>query len=142
MVESLHNLRERGPTVPKTIIALVSVVVLGLLLYFSGFIEGFISGIEGHPGLPSCESSHGQSDAKQAIENSPFAKTSSISVLAVTEAKKVSANAQKVECTAMAILSSGQKGIINYSFTNDPSLGGGKYFIQASLDLASFKPYP
>ena len=126
----------------KTTIALVGLAVLGVLLYFSGFIEGFIYGFEGHPGLPSCASSRGQSGAKQAIENSPFAKTSGIAILVVTEAKQTSANAKKVECTAMVILNSAKRGIINYSFTNDPSLGGGRYYIQAALDLASFKPYP
>jgi hypothetical protein len=113
-----------------------------VLLYFSGFMEGFVSGFEGHAGLPSCDSSHGQSDAKRAIENGPFAKAGGINVIALTDAKKISANAQKVECTAMVILNSAQKGVMNYSFTNDPSLGGGPYYIQASLDLPSFKPYP
>jgi hypothetical protein len=128
--------------VRKATIALVGLAGLGVLLYSSSFIEGFVSGIEGHPGLPSCVSSHGQSGAQQAIENSPFARTSGLSVLAITEVKKISANAQKVECKAMAILSSGQKGTVSYTFTNDPSFGGGRYYIQASLDLAGFKPYP
>jgi hypothetical protein len=111
-------------------------------LYLTGFFEGFMSGFEGHPGLPSCSSSHGQDDAQQAIDNAPFAKASSITILALTEPKSLSASAQKVECTGMVILNTGRKGIINYSFTNDPSLGSGKYFVQASLDLPSFKPYP
>jgi hypothetical protein len=105
-------------------------------------MEGFVSGFEGHPGLPSCDSSHGQSDAKRAIENGPAVKASGITVIALTDAKKISASAQKVECTAMVILNSAQKGIINYSFTDDPSLGSGKYYIQASLDLPSLRPYP
>jgi hypothetical protein len=126
----------------KYLIALVSVGVLGVLLYFSGFMEGFVSGFEGHPGLPSCDSAHGQSDAKRAIENGPFAKANGITVIAITDAKRVSASAQKVECTAMVILNTAKKGGINYSFTNDPSLGGGQYYVQASLDLPSFKPYP
>jgi hypothetical protein len=126
----------------KYLIALVSVGVLGALLYFSGFMEGFVSGFEGHPGLPSRDSSHGQSDAKRAIENGPFVKASGINVIALTDAKRVSASAQKVECTAMVILNTAKKGVINYSFTNDPSLGGGQYYVQASLDLPSFKPYP
>jgi hypothetical protein len=126
----------------KYLIALVGVGVLGVLLYFSGFMEGFVSDFEEHPGLPSCDSSHGQSDAKRAIENGPFAKANGINVIALTEAKKISASAQKVECTAIVILNTATKGVINYSFTNDPSLGGGQYFIQAALDLPSFKPYP
>lgn len=126
----------------KTLIFSGGLALLGALLYSTGFVEGFMSGFEGHPGLPSCDSSHGQSDAKQAIENGPLARSSSITVLAVTDPKRVSASAERVECTGMAILNSGQRGIINYSFTNDPTLGGGKYLIRASLDLPTFKPYP
>jgi hypothetical protein len=128
--------------VRKTIVAFVGLVVLGLLLHFSGFLEGFREGYEGHAGLPSCGSSHGQSDAKDAIENSPWAKRLGITVLAVTDAKTISANAQRVECSAAMILNSAQKGVVNYSFTNDPSLGSGKYYIRAELDVGSVKPYP
>jgi hypothetical protein len=39
----------------------------------------------------------------------------------------------------MVILNSARKGIMNFSFTNDPSLGSGQYYIQASLDLPSFQ---
>jgi hypothetical protein len=128
--------------VRKFAIALFGLVVVGVLLYFSGFFEGFISGFEGHPGLPSCESAHGKDDAKRAVENSQVIKAANISVLIITEPKKISASAQKVECTAMTILSSAQKGVVNYSFTADPSLGGGQYYVQSALDLPSFKPYP
>lgn len=130
----------------KGAIALAGLAVLGVALYYSGFTEAFVESFTwsaaGHAGLPSCQSSHGQSDAKHAIENSPFAKTNGIAVIVITDVKQISADAQKVECTAMAILNSAQKGVINYSFTNDPSLGGGQYYIQAALDLPSFKPYP
>lgn len=92
--------------------------------------------------IPACASSHGKDDAKRAVENSQILKASNISVLIITEPKKISVNAQKVECTAMAILSSAQKGVVNYSFTADPSLGGGQYYVQSALDLPTFKPYP
>jgi hypothetical protein len=41
----------------KATIALVVLAVVGVLLYYfsGGLIEGFVSGLEGHPGLPSCE---------------------------------------------------------------------------------------
>jgi hypothetical protein len=55
-----------------------------------------------------------------------------ITIVALTDAKKISANAQKVECTAMVILNSARKGVMNYSFTKDPSLGNAPYYIQAS----------
>lgn len=64
-----------------------------------------------------------------------------VTALALSEVKQISANAQKVECTAMVVLSTGQKGPVNYSFTHDPALAAGHYYIQAALDLPSFKPY-
>jgi hypothetical protein len=74
----------------KATIALVGLAVVGVLLYFSGgLIEGFVSGIEGHPGLPSCESSRSQSDAKKIFENGPAAKTYGIANLSVDDARKV-----------------------------------------------------
>ena len=130
----------------KASIALAVVAVLGAVLYYSGFTESFVENFAwsfaGHAGIPSCKSSHGRSDAKRAIENSPVAKTSGITVEAVMEVKQISANAQKVECTAMAILNTAEKGVINYSFAIDPSLSSRQYYIQAALDLPSFKPYP
>jgi len=125
----------------KWAIAMAGAAAIGLLLYFSGFTEAFISGFEGHPGLPSCESTRGQSDAKKALENAPLAKSIGIAIIAITNAKTISANAQKVECTATAILNSATDGTINYSFTNDPSLGRGKYYIQSSLEPDSFHPH-
>jgi hypothetical protein len=125
----------------RSVVALIGLTVLLALLYFSGFIEGFISGFQGHAGMPSCESSHGQSDAKRAIENSPLAKTSGVAVLTLTDVRQISATTQKVECTAMVILSNAQKGAVNYSFTQDPSLGAAQYYVRTLLDLPSFKPY-
>jgi hypothetical protein len=128
--------------VRRIIIAVVGVTVLGVPLYFSGLIDAFISHIEGHPGLPSCKSSHGRADAKKALAKSKFIEASGLAVIAIIEAKMISANAQRVDCTAMVILSSAQKGTVNYSFKNDPSLGDGRYYVEASLDYLSFKPYP
>jgi hypothetical protein len=125
--------------VRKVIVAVVGVIVLAVPLYFSGFFEGITSHIEGHPGLPSCKSSHGRADAKKTIEKSTFFETSGLAVTAITEAKMIAANAQKVDCIATVILSGGQKGIVNYSFKNAPSLGDGRYYVEASLDFLSFQ---
>jgi len=128
--------------VRTTIIVLIGIVAVALLLYYSGFVESFIYGFEGHAGLPSCESSHGQSDAKRAIENAPFAKTLGISIVAISDAKTISANTQKVDCTAMVILNSAKKGVMSYSFTKDPSFSSGQYYAKAELELDTFRPYP
>lgn len=129
----------------KTMVAgaLVAVsAVLHLFGFFDGLAEGFVSGFEGHPGLPSCASSHGQSDVMRAIDDSPFAKTSGLAAISIGNPKTVSANAQKVECTATVILNSARKGPVNYSFTNDSSLERGKYLVHASLDPESFTSEP
>lgn len=126
----------------KLIIALIGLAILGAVLYFSGFTEAFMYGFEGHAGLPSCDSSHGQSDAKAALENAPFAKTLHINIIAITEAKMTSGNTEKVECQAAVILNNSKKGKMNYTFTHDPTLPSGQYFVQSSLDLESFQPYP
>jgi hypothetical protein len=86
--------------VRKLIIALIGLAILWSVLYFSGFTEAFMYGFEGHAGLPSCDSSHGRSDAKSVLENAPFAKTLHINIVAITEAKMTSGNAEKVECQA------------------------------------------
>jgi hypothetical protein len=128
--------------VHKTTIVLAALTVLGFVLYFSGFTESFVMAFEGHAGLPSCASSHGQSDAENAIENSPTAKTTGVAVIAISDSKTISANGQKVECTATAILNSAQKAAMIYSFSLDPSLGSGRYIVRAKIDLDSIKPYP
>ena len=90
-------------------------------------------------GIPACHHANrtrGQLDAKKALENAPLAKSIGIAIIAITNAKTISANAQKVECTATAILNSATDGTINYSFTNDPSLGRGKYSSVPTLSAA------
>jgi hypothetical protein len=121
---------------------LAGLAVLVVGLYFSGFAEGFVMGFEGHPGLPGCDSSHGKSDAQRAVDNSPWAKTSGIAVLAISDMKTLSANGQKVECSAMVILNSAQKGTMTYSFEPVPSLGSGQYYVKTSIDRDSLTPYP
>ena len=127
----------------RSFLVLAGLAALGTGLYFTGNVDAFVENYawsrDGHPGLPSCDSSHGQSDAKRAIDNSPFAKTYGIAVVVLSQPQKVSANAQKVECTASVILNSAKKGTMSYSFSADPSFGFGKYLVQAALDLPSFE---
>jgi hypothetical protein len=128
------------------VIGLVVLVCAAVALgrpFISSFISAFISGFSiGRGGLPSCDSSYGQSGAKQAIENSPLAKTSGITIIAMSDAKTISATTEKVECKATVILNSAEKGIIDYRFTKDSSLGRGQVFIRAFLEADSLQPYP
>lgn len=83
-----------------------------------------------------------QSDVKRAIENGPTAKMTGVAVIGMTDVKTISATAEKVECTATAILNNAQQGLMNYSFTSAPSVGTGQYFIHAKVEPDSIKPYP
>jgi hypothetical protein len=136
-----HPLKKRNYRVAITgVIVLVSAAILGWH-FISTFISTFISVFDGRGGLPSCDSSRGQSGAKQAIENSPLAKTLSIAIIAMSDAKTISATTEKVECKATVILNSAEKGIIDYSFTNEPALGRGKYYIRSVLEPDSLQPF-
>jgi hypothetical protein len=119
---------------------LVALAVAGWY-YGPGFISSFMWGYEGHAGLPSCASSYGQTDAERAFENSPFAKTSGIEIVAMSDVITISAGPEKVACKATIILNSSRQGIMDYSFSKATSLGAGQYFVQASLDLETFHPY-
>lgn len=125
----------------------ITIVILAVLAvsgwyYGPGVISGFMWGFEGHDGLPSCDSSFGQTGAKRAFENSPFAKTNGIEIVAMSDVKTISADPEKVVCKATVILNSSKQGIIDYSFLKEPSLGAGQYFVQALLELETFRPYP
>jgi hypothetical protein len=128
--------------VRKLVIALAGMTALVAILYYSGFVESFIYGFEGHAGLPSCDSSHGQKDAKNAMENSPMMMTLHLSIVDISQIKTISANTEKVECQATIILNSAQQGLLNYSFNHGAGMPTGKYFVRSALDLESFKPYP
>jgi hypothetical protein len=118
----------------------VVAVVLGLYL-MRGFITGFMWGFEGHPGLPSCQSSEAQSGAERAIDNSPYAKASGIAIIGFSDEKTVSSSPEKVACKATVVLNNSEKGTIDYSFAKDPSLPFGKYYIRALLETGTFRPY-
>jgi hypothetical protein len=133
---------------PKGIFIVVGIIVIVLALYFSGFatafVENFIFGFEGHPGLPSCTSSHGQADAKSAYENAPLIKTIGITIIAIHDVKTVSSNAKKVECSAIVVLNNGNEGTLSYrsySFAIDPAFGYGRYYVRSEVKLETIHPH-
>jgi zinc-ribbon domain len=93
-------------------------------------------------GLPTCDSTDGQAGAQQAIEKSPSGKTLGITILSIKDTKTISYTNDKVECKATVILNSAKTGIMDYSFTNNSSLGNGTYLIRASFEIDSFKTIP
>lgn len=125
------------------VVVAVAVVAVIFGSYFMwGFITGFIWGFEGHPGLPSCQSSEAQSGAKRAFDNSPFAKTFGVAIIGFSDEKTVSSSPEKVGCKATVVLNSSEKGVIDYSFSKDPSLPLGKYYIRAFLETGTLRSYP
>jgi hypothetical protein len=60
--------------ITKSKYAIGAALLIGALPYFSGFIEGLVSGFEGHPGLPSCDWSRAKDEAKRAWEGAPAVK--------------------------------------------------------------------
>jgi hypothetical protein len=123
--------------VRKTAIISASLIALALVLYFTGFTKGFMSGFEGHAGLPSCASSHGQSDVKRAFNDSPAAKTTGLAIVGMVNVKTSSADASKVECSATALLNSAQQGVVSYSFL---PMGSGQYYVHAKIEPESIGP--
>jgi hypothetical protein len=119
----------------KIMITLAGISVLAVVLYSTGFIDGFAENFaaarEGHAGLPTCDSPHGQDFAKQATDNSPVAKQVSITVVLVSDVRKVSASAEKVECTSTVLFSDNTHGTMNYIFTKEPSQRSGQYLVRA-----------
>lgn len=126
----------------RLLVILVALVAVCSFLYYSGFVEGFVTGFEGHAGLPACDSSHGKDDAKRAVENSPFAKSNNLTIIGVINPKTITANDMKVECQATALLNSAKQVVMDYSFTKQPGLAGAQYLIRASLDADTVKPFP
>ncbi len=127
-------------TLRKIIIVLMAATILAPL-YSSGFVSAFISGFEGRDWLPSCDSSDGQSGAKEAFDRLLSAKSASVKIIALRHVNTISASPDKVECKSVVILSSGIRAVMNYSFTSDPSLGMGKYVIRSSIQPNSLKPF-
>lgn len=113
--------------------AIGAALLIGALLYFSGFIEGFVSGFEGHPGLPSCDWSRAKDDAKRAWEGAHSVKLAGLTIISVSDPKPVSASREKVACNAKVRLNSGATGTIDYSFSLDPSVGAGHYLARAQV---------
>ena len=117
---------------------LVALIAIFLALYFGrGFVYGFIAGFEwqqeGHPGIPSCDSSIGQSDAKRALEGSPIAKTLNITIVTFANPRTLSISESRVECHATVMLNSSATDSIVYSFSKNSSLPRGQYLVRANL---------
>ncbi len=127
-------------TLRKIIIVLMAAAIFGPL-YSSGFVSAFISGFEGRNWLLPCDSSDGQSGAKEAFDRLPSAKSAGVKIIALRHVNTISASPDKVECKAVIVLSSGIRAVMNYSFTSDPSLGMGKYVIRSSIQPHSLKPF-
>jgi hypothetical protein len=108
------------------------------LLYFSELREA----LKGHTGLPACESSKAQSEAKSAFENGPFAKTANIKIIAMTDINPVMSSDEEVSCEVTVFLNNAHKGTMAYSFTKNSSLPAGQYMIESQLELETFQPYP
>ncbi len=124
----------------RIIIVLMAAAIWGPL-YSSGFVSAFISGFEGQDWLPSCDSSDGQSGAKEAFDRLPTAKSAGVKIIALSHVNTISASPDKVECKSVVVLNSGIRAVMNYSFTSDPSLGVGKYVIRSSIQPNSLKPF-
>jgi hypothetical protein len=125
----------------KVMITLAGMAVLAVVLYFTGFAGGFAEGfvtsrdavLEHHAGLPTCESQHGQDDAKRASNDSPLAKQTGVAIVLMSDVKKVSISTDKVECSATAFLNDGKKGTMAYSFEKVASLASGQYYIHSKV---------
>jgi hypothetical protein len=129
----------------KVMITLAGLSVLAVALYFTGFAgsfaEAFVTSrdaaLEHHAGLPTCESQHGQDDAKRASDGSPLAKQTGIAIILVSDIKKVSISADKVECSATVILNNAKQGTMTYSFEKVASLASGQYYVHSKVTLDS-----
>jgi hypothetical protein len=124
-------------TMRKAMIPLAGIAVLAVVLYFSAFVdaftESFVAASEGHGGLPTCESSHGQEDAKRTSDGSPAAKQRGVNAVLVSNVRKVSTDAERVECTATVLLSDNTEGTMYYIFTKEPSQRAGQYIVRAGV---------
>lgn len=107
-----------------------------------GLIDGFVWASEGHPGLPSCDSSAAQTNARRAFEGSPFAKISGLSIAAFSNPRTISVSESRMGCKATVILNNSEMGFMDYSFTHDPSLPLGEFIIREALEENSLKPTP
>jgi hypothetical protein len=106
---------------------IVAAVVVG---YASGFfhsfavafVEGRRSVVEGHWGLPSCDTETGLGNAKGAINNIPTLKQLGITALGINNANAGSTTDSKIECEGVVTLSNGMRGPVYYSFAKDTSV--------------------
>jgi hypothetical protein len=118
-------------------VALVAVGVGWTSGFFQGFTRAFWESrqavLEGHQGLPSCETETGLANAKAAINAAPLLKQFGITALGISDVKTSSTAETRVECQGQVILSSGKKGPIEYSFTKDPSVDA-PFLVKAKIE--------
>jgi hypothetical protein len=102
----------------KLLIGLGAVLIVAAAAYASGSIDAFTrsftesrkSVLEGHQGIPSCDTETGMANARAAIDNSPLFKKNGISALAISGAKTSLSSENRVECEGEVILSNSLKG--------------------------------
>src|SRR5258705_11739179 len=122
-------------------------IVVGILLvaivvgYMTGFFQAFAISfgdrrrevLEGHWGLPRCDSETGLANAKAAINNSPLLKQYGVTALGISDAKTSSTSATRVECEGMVTLSSAARGPVHYSFAKDSSVDA-PFLVRAKIE--------
>jgi hypothetical protein len=123
-------------------------IVLGVLVaaamvvgYASGFFRGFAVAfvearravLEGHHGLPSCDTESGLANAKAAINNSPLLKQNGVTALGISNAKTSSTTEAKIECEGVVTLSNAMRGPVRYSFAKDSSVDA-PFLVRAMID--------
>jgi hypothetical protein len=126
----------------KLLIGVGVVLIIAAVAYASGSLNGFTrsftesrkSVLEGHQGIPSCDTETGLANARAAIDNSPLLKKNAISALAISSPKTISSSEDRVECEGDVLLSDVRKGPISYSFTKDPAIGAG-FFVRAKKSI-------
>jgi hypothetical protein len=116
---------------------LIAAVIAGLFSFWE-----FRKPLPTRAKLPACETSKAQSEAKSALENGPFAKTSNIKILTMTDVKPIMSSDDEVSCEATVILNNAHAGIMYYNFRRDASLPMDQYMIESQLELETFHPYP
>jgi hypothetical protein len=131
-----HPLKRRNlRTILGSLFGPIIVIAVCYLVWANFFVA-----IEG--GLPDCTSTAGQSEAKKAIENSPFGKATGIEIVAITDAQTQLSTDQKVECNATAILNNTMQAALDYSFEFTTGLPKGQYFVRAAINPESMHALP
>ena len=98
-----------------------------------GFVEARRAVLEGHSGLPSCDTETGLANARNAVNSIPGLKQLGVTALGISNAKNSSTTEGKVECEGLVTLSNAMKGPVHYSFAKDSSVDG-PFLVRANID--------